>query len=80
MTIVETVEVKVARLETQVAAVKENVVDIRTDQKAQNAKLSQLLEYHQQRKGAHAVLKVLVTLGGSSGFIALVAQILEHVK
>lgn len=76
----ETLEVKVARLEAQVAAVKENVVDIRTDQKSQNSKLSQLLEIHQQRTGARKMLKVMVGLGGSSGFIALLAQLWDHVK
>jgi hypothetical protein len=76
----ETLEVKVARLEAQVAAVKENVVDIRSDQKSQNSKLSQLLEIHQQRKGAQAVLKIIVGLGGSSGVVALIAQLWEHIK
>lgn len=71
----ETTDVKVARLEEQLAAVKVHVDDIRTDQKSQNGKLDKLLEIHHQRKGAQAVVKLFVAAGSSSGLAALIAHL-----
>lgn len=69
----ETNDVRLARLEEQLKGVRANVDDIRADQKSQNSKLGLLLEYHQQRKGKQELMKVFMAIGGSSGFLSLLA-------
>lgn len=59
----ETMDVKVARLQEKVNTLQDGVTDIRTDQKTQNAKLDRLLEFHNQRKGAQALLKAIAASG-----------------
>jgi len=58
-----------------VESITNTVDDIRKDQKDQNTKLDKLLALHHQRKGYSAALKVFATMGGSSGFAALVAHL-----
>lgn len=58
----------VGRLESDVATLKDDVADIKADQKAQNSKLDQLLEFHHERRGAIRFGKIMVTLLTSSGF------------
>jgi hypothetical protein len=74
----ETVEVRIARLEERTAAVQTDVTDIRADQKTQNAKLDQLLAGEHRRKGAQAVKKALGAVAGSSGIASLIAWAYEH--
>lgn len=57
------VTVEVARLQEKVNSLQTDVSDIRTDQKTQNLKLDKLLEIHNQRKGARALLKAFAASG-----------------
>lgn len=59
---------KVGALESTVKALQQDVTEIKTDQKSQNAKLDKLLELHYQRKGAVRFGKVIVGFVTSSGF------------
>ena len=60
--------VALGKMDATVAALKEDVADIKADQKAQNGKLDKLLELHNQRKGAVRLGKVMVGFLTSSGF------------
>jgi len=75
----DTLEVQVARLQERFKGLQTDVTDIRCDQKLQNAKLDQLLEAHQQRKGAQKFAKALVNIGSGSGVVALIAWVVEHI-
>lgn len=74
----DTVEVEVVRLQEQFKALSATTNDIQKDQKDQSKKLDQLIALHNQRKGAQAAMKVFMTLGGSSGFIAGISVVWEH--
>lgn len=76
----DTLEVQVARLQERVGTLQTDVTDIRSDQKAQNGKLDQLLDAHQQRKGAQRFAKTLVNIGSGSGVVALIAWVVEHLR
>lgn len=76
----ETVEIKVARLEAQVGALRADVTEIKADTKDQNGKLDQLVAVHNQRKGAQAFAKAMMGIGSGSGFLAAVAWLVEHLK
>lgn len=62
-------DVKVARLEVRVESLKSDMVDVKRTLAGQDDKLDRLLMADQQRKGARAVTKVLVTLLTSGGLI-----------
>ena len=66
--------IALGKMDATVEALKADVADIKTDQKAQNVKLDKLLEYHHQRKGARALTKVLVGLVTSGGFIGWLVE------
>ncbi len=66
--------VALGEMKATVKALTDDVADIKADQKAQNAKLDRLLEFHHQRKGAKAVTKVLVGLVTSGGFIGWLVE------
>lgn len=68
MTTTTSTERIVGRLEADVNTLKDDVADIKADQKAQNSKLDQLLEFHHERRGAIRFGKIIVTLVTSSGF------------
>lgn len=70
--------VQVVRLQEQMKAVQADVVDIRTDQKAQLVKLDRLLELDQQRKGAAKATRALFAVLGSGGFLAAAGWAWEH--
>lgn len=55
----------VGRLEADVETLKDDVAEIKADQKEQTKMLRQLVAHHERRKGARAVI---VTLA-SSGFL-----------
>lgn len=61
--------IKVARLEVTVDAMKADVADIKADQKAQNVKLDMLVAAENQRKGAKAVTRILLGIVTSGGFL-----------
>jgi len=64
----DSLEVKVARLDVQVASIQTDVTDIKADQKAQNTKLDTLVAAENQRKGARTLMRVLGGLISSGGF------------
>jgi hypothetical protein len=74
----ESMEAKVARLETNMGHVLTTVADIKTDQKEQNGKLDRLLSIDQQRKGAAKATKALFAVISSGGFLAALGWAWEH--
>jgi hypothetical protein len=60
--------IALGKMEATVKALKDDVTDIKTDQKTQNAKLDKLIELHHERKGAIRFGKILVAFVTSSGF------------
>jgi hypothetical protein len=55
--------VVLGEMKATVKALTEDVTDIKNDQKDQNKKLDKLLEFHNQSKGARALLKAFAASG-----------------
>lgn len=74
----ESMEAKVARLETNMGHVLATVENIKADQEEQNGKLDKLLALDQQRKGAAKATRALFAVLGSGGFLAAAGWAWEH--
>lgn len=76
----DSVEVRVARLEERISNLQTDVSDIKADMKSQNVKLDELLAIDNQRKGARKFAQALRNVGSGSGAVALLAWVVEHFK
>ena len=76
----DTLDVRVARLEEKMSFVSSTVSDIKDDQKAQNAKLDILVSRDLERKGAVKFGRAIAAIVGSSGFVAVLAWAWEHFR
>lgn len=74
----DTTDVKVARLEVRMDALRTDMTDVKRTLAGQDDKLDKLLAESLKRQGARAATKVLMGVMSSSGFIAGLGWAWEH--